>query len=190
LKTIAEEIPTVTSVGTIPIVTNATSGVTLYWEKQIQPLREGESPRPPLILRKKLDAYQLTIENHRANSIQIITNTLPNHVSPELAYLKAKQSPGMAYTTEAVLGLAMAPLSFGVTLITGLFVFGPLDAAMTGTKNKKLLLYVNQFAGNIPLETILPGESKHYGLLTEKDTQPEIHLTVQDLKTGETLDLP
>gem|GEM_PF-5719441 len=43
--------------------------------------------------------------------------------------------------------------------------------------------YINQHAGVITLDTILPKESKQYQLITLKDVKPLSQLTVQDLQT-------
>jgi hypothetical protein len=157
--------------------------ITLTLKQMIEEHREGEGIRSPFILKDKLDAYTITIQNNQPNPVVIVSSEIRNRVTPELAYLKLKQSAGAAYATQAGMGLALVPLTMGGSLVVGALVGGPLAASMIGSRNKKLLTYVNQCPGTIPLVTLLPGESKSFTVLTEKMVKPEIHLTVQDLKT-------
>ena len=56
------------------------------------------------------------------------------------------------------MGLAMAPLTFGVSFLVGLLVLGPIDAIGTGSYNQNMLKYVNRFPGKLPLEIVAAGE--------------------------------
>lgn len=157
--------------------------ITLTLKQMIEEHREGEGIRSPFILRDKLDAYTIVIQNNQPNPVVIVSSEIRNRVAPELAYLKLKQSAGGAYATQAGMGLALAPLTMGGSFVLGALVGGPIAASMIGSRKKKLLTYVNQCPGTIPLITLIAGESKSFTVLTEKMVKPEVHLTVQDLKT-------
>jgi len=175
--------PTIVAPPQTPIVT-----VTL---KQVfKELLKGEQPRSPVILRDRLDQYTVTVQNNQPNPVQIIAGELPNHLPPEQAYKKAKQSTGVAYASALGLGLALAPLTFGATLVAEAFIGGPLGVLIISAKNKKLLNYVNQYPGTVPLITLLPHESKIFTFLIDKDVKPEVHLSVQDLKTQTVFNYP
>jgi len=173
-----------------PTTSSSPSPVTVHFEKKFEPNREREKPRSPLALGKKLDAYTLTLKNTGPNPVQILSGQIINHLTPEFAYTQAKQSAGLQYAEAAVLGLACAPFTFGLSLPVELFIAGPIAASHAGNKNKEALGYINQHPGLIPLETILPQESKQYSLITLKDVKPEAKLTVQDLKTQQEWILP
>jgi len=174
----------------INITTPSNTPISIHFEKQFEPNREGEKPRSSLPLGRKLDAYTLTIQNNGPNPIQILSGQILNHLTPEEAYAKAKQSAGLLYAESAGAGLVAAPFTFGLSLALELFILGPIAASHAGNQNEAALNYINQHAGVIPLETILPKESKQYPLITLKDVKPDLHLSVQDLQTHTEWSLP
>jgi|GEM_PF-1481479 len=164
--------------------------VTVTVQQVFKELLKGEQPRSPVILRDRLDQYTVTVQNNQPNPVQIIAGELPNHLPPEQAYKKAKQSTGVAYASALGLGLALAPFTFGATLVAEAFIGGPLGVFIISSKNKKLLNYVNQYPGTVPFITLLPHESKTFTFLIDKDVKPEVHLSVQDLKTQTVFNYP
>lgn len=183
ITTLAEE-PTETSPAlTTTISAPAPQPIVLSFKKKWEEHREGEKLRAPIVLGKKLDAYTLTIQNNGVNPVQIVSGQLTNHIPPEEAYVKLKQSAGMQYAGSAALGLAAAPFTFGFTLLTGLFLNGPIVAAAASAHNQSALAYVNQNPGIITSDILQPGESRHYELLTLKENKPTVQLIVQDLNT-------
>lgn len=174
----------------VNITTPTSTPISIHFEKQFEPNREGEKPRSPLVLGRKLDAYTLTIKNNGPNPIQILSGQILNHLTPEEAYVKTKQSAGLLYAESAGAGLIAAPFTFGLSLALELFILGPLAASHAGSQNQAALSYINQHAGLITLDTILPKESKQYQLITLKDVKPDLHLSVQDLQTHTEWSLP
>jgi len=161
----------------------ANSPLTIHFEKQYETHREGEKPRSPLVLGRKLDAYILTLQNTGSHPVQILSGQILNHLASEEAYAKAKQSAGLLYAESAGAGLIAAPFTFGLSLALELFIIGPFAASHAGSQNQAALSYINQHTGVIALDTILPQESKQYQLITLKDVKPMAQLTVQDLNT-------
>jgi len=164
--------------------------LTVSIQQIVEANREGEPPRSPLILRDKLDAYTITLQNNQPNPVQILSGSVSNHLVPEQAYLKAKQSAGAAYGTCVGKGLVLAPLTLGISLIAEAFLGGPIAANVVDSKNRKLLGYVGQYPGTIPLVTLAPGEQKTLTVLMDKQVKPEVHLSAQDLKTQALYDYP
>jgi len=174
-----------------PITTLASNqGITYQFTQLYEPNRGSEKPRSPLVLGKKLDAYTLTLQNHSPHPVQILSGEITNHLKPEEAYAKAKQSAGMQYAECAAVGLAFAPLTFGLSLITGPFVFGPFAAVTAGHHNQKALTYIYQRPGLISTDTLQPGQSKEYALITLKGVKPELKLSLLDLQTQTEWSLP
>ena len=175
-----------TPVSTVP----SPQAITYRFTQLFEPNHEGEKPRSPLILGKKLDTYTLMLQNNSSHPVQILSGEVINHLKPEEAYAQTKQSAGMQYTENAALGLAMAPLTFGVSLVAGVCLFGPLAALNAGHHNQKALTYINQRPGVIPTDTLQPGQSKSYNLITLKGIKPEIKLSLLDLQTQREWSLP
>jgi len=118
----------------VNITTPSNTPISIHFEKQFEPKREGEKPRSPLVLGRKLDAYTLTIQNNGPNPVQILSGQILNHLTPEEAYAKAKQSAGLLYAESAGAGLVAAPFTFGLSLALELFLLGPITSVRLKTQ--------------------------------------------------------
>ncbi len=172
-----------------PPAVNAQSTVTetTYTQENIQVtwahLIDGSHKLSPWLLKNQYDGYLVTIENQRAVPIQLVSVTVPEKVAPELAYGQLKQSAGKAYALNAGMGLALAPLTFGGSLVLAVILTGPVAAAMANSHNKNTLRYVNAFPGQLPLDTLQAGESRQLALLVPKGLTPHLHLSLQPVGT-------
>lgn len=146
----------------------------------------GKKQRRHYLLGKEYKAYRATIRSDYPNPILLSSVNIPAKVSPEAAYGNLKKSPASQYLTTAAVGLAFAPFSFGITLVTHCFILGPLMAVPTGSYNKKTREYVNQFQGSIEQDVIHPNEELALGILIPVEIDsPQLQLTIQDLDTQE-----
>lgn len=176
----------------VPVTSTSsnTPNVSYQFTQLYEPNHEGEKPRSPLILGKRLDAYSLTLQNNSPHPVQILSGSITNHLKPEEAYAQAKQSAGMQYAENAALGLALAPLTFGLSVVSGLLLFGPLSALTAGHHNQKALNYISQRSGLIPTDTLQPGQKKEYTCITLKGVKPELTLSLVDLQTQSEWSIP
>lgn len=179
----AEEPQTVTSPS--PMATTAqTVPVTVTFTKI--PVKSVNLHR----FQDKYDCYQMNVQNHGSAPLVILNGDLPNHVSPEQAYASSKKSPGAAYGQEALVGLAFAPLTFGLSLAAALVLIGPGHMIYVNVLNKDYLEQASHYPGKIALEPIPPGANRTYALLVPRDTPPTYTLTLQDEQSKATYALP
>jgi hypothetical protein len=174
---------TTTVIATPATMSQPTPFITLTLKPMLEEHREKQKPLPPFVLQDKLDAYSITIQNNQPNPVLIVSGDIPNRLTSEQAYLKLKHSPLASYGWMAISSVGLAPITMGVSVVLGVLVLGPIAAATTGSGNRKALTYVTQCPGTIPLVTLLPSESKSFAVIMPLHVKPEVHLTVQDLKT-------
>ncbi len=132
-------------------------------------------------LRKKYDTYTVIIQNTGKTPIQILSADIPERLAPEDVYARMKHSAAKRYATTAGMGLATAPLTFGISLVACLLLLGPIDAIGTGSYNQHMLQYVSRFPGKIPSDLLPAGETRQVDVLTAYNVKPHLYLSVQDV---------
>lgn len=183
-----KQIPFPPNTGALSTITEQTSTqeeVQVTWAHLV----DGNHKLSPELLRKHYDGYLLTIQNNRKSPILLLSAEVPEKVAPELAYAQLKQSAGKAYAINAGAGLALAPLTFGLSFALAIVLTGPIGAAMANGHNKTTLRYVNEFPGKISLDTVQAGETKQLAFLVPKGMTPHLHLSAQDLESKESFAL-
>lgn len=136
-----------------------------------------------LMMSGKYATSTFTVENTGKTPIQILSAEIPERQSPEDVYARMKHSAGKRYAAMAGLGLLEAPLTFGISFPIFLLIAGPIEAAATGSYNRRMLQYVSRYPGNVKLEILGAGETRQINVLTLASVKPYLHLSVQDLST-------
>ena len=147
----------------------------------VRKLDETEEHFSSRWLRQKYDTYTLTIQNTGQTPVRILSTDIPERLAPEDVYAHMKHSAGKRYAATAGMGLATAPLTFGVSLAVCLLLLGPIDAVATGSYNRNMLQYLTRFPGKLPLDLLPAGESRQVNILTAYGIQPHLHLSVQEV---------
>jgi hypothetical protein len=147
----------------------------------VRKLDETEEHFSSRWLRQKYDTYTLVIQNAGPAPVRILSADIPERLSPEDVYARMKHSAGKRYAATAGMGLATAPLTFGVSLAVCLLLLGPIDAVATGSYNRNMLQYLTRFPGKLPLDLLPAGEVRQVNVLTAYGSQPHLYLSVQEV---------
>jgi hypothetical protein len=152
----------------------------------VRKLDETEEHFSSRWLRQKYDTYTLVIQNTSQTAVRILSADIPERLSPEDMYARMKHSAGKRYAATAGMGLATAPLTFGVSLAVCLLLLGPIDAVATGSYNRNMLQYLTRFPGKLPLDLLPAGEVRQMNALTAYSVQPHLYLSVQEVASQQT----